>query len=56
MDNRKLELVADFYEFTMSNAYLLKGMQDTIAYFDVFVRNIPDERWLYHLCRLGTSH
>ena len=42
MDNRKLELVADFYEFTMSNAYYINNMQDTIAYFDVFVRNVPD--------------
>lgn len=42
MDDRKLELVADFYEFTMSNAYHIKNMTDTIAYFDVFVRKIPD--------------
>lgn len=37
-----LELVADFYEFTMSNAYLLKHMDHQIAYFDVFFRRIPD--------------
>ncbi len=40
--NNKLELVADFYEFTMSNGYFVKNMNDKIAYFDVFFRKIPD--------------
>ncbi len=42
MDKRKLELVTDFYEFTMSNGYFAKNMQNTISYFDVFFREIPD--------------
>ena len=42
MDNRKLELVADFYEFTMSNGYFVKNMTNQIAYFDLFFREIPD--------------
>ena len=42
MEKRKLELIADFYEFTMSNGYFLKNMND-IAYFDVFFRKIPDK-------------
>lgn len=42
MDKRKLELVTDFYEFTMSNGYFAKNMKDTVAYFDVFFREIPD--------------
>ena len=42
MDNRKLELVTDFYEFTMSNGFLNKNMVNQIAYFDVFFREIPD--------------
>jgi nicotinate phosphoribosyltransferase len=42
MDKRNLELVADFYEFTMSNAYYIKNMKDTVAYFDLFIRSIPD--------------
>lgn len=42
MDKRKLELVTDFYEITMSNGYFVKNMQDTTAYFDVFFREIPD--------------
>lgn len=40
--NNKLELVADFYEFTMSNGYFVKNMNSKLAYFDVFFRRIPD--------------
>lgn len=43
MNNRKLQLVTDFYELTMSNVYLAKNMANTYAYFDVFFREIPDE-------------
>ena len=42
MDNRKLELVTDFYEFTMSNGFFAKNMTNQTAYFDVFFREIPD--------------
>lgn len=42
MDNRNLSLVTDFYELTMSNAYFEKNMQNTVVYFDVFFRQIPD--------------
>ena len=41
IDNKKLELVADFYEFTMSNGYYINNMND-IAYFDLFFRKVPD--------------
>lgn len=41
MDKRNLEMIADFYEFTMANGYLLKNMNN-IAYFDVFFRKTPD--------------
>ncbi len=40
--NNKLELVADFYEFTMSNGFFVKNMNNKIAYFDMFFRKIPD--------------
>jgi len=42
MKQDKFELLADFYEFTMSNGYFVKGNTD-IAYFDVFFRKIPDK-------------
>ena len=41
MDMEKFGLLADYYEFTMSNGYILKNMND-IAYFDIFFRNVPD--------------
>ena len=41
MEKEKLEMIADFYEFTMSNGYFVKNKND-IAYFDVFFRKVPD--------------
>lgn len=41
MNKRNLEMIADFYEFTMSNGYFVKNMND-IAYFDIFFRKVPD--------------
>lgn len=37
-----MTMLTDFYEITMANGYLEAGMADTIAYFDVFFREIPD--------------
>ena len=41
MKQEKLELIADFYEFTMSNGYFVKNKNE-IAYFDIFFTNIID--------------
>lgn len=38
-----LSMLVDFYEFTMANGYLKRGMGDTIVYFDMFFRRIPDD-------------
>jgi nicotinate phosphoribosyltransferase len=35
-------MLADFYEFTMAAGYLKNGVNDTVCYFDMFFRNIPD--------------
>lgn len=40
---RNLSMLTDFYEFTMSNGYLLNGMSDQIAVFDMFFRCVPDK-------------
>ena len=40
---RNLSMLTDFYEFTMGNAFLETGMDDVVAYFDMFFRSIPDE-------------
>ena len=42
-DERNLSMLTDFYELTMMNGYLEKGMEDTEAVFDVFFREIPDD-------------
>ena len=35
-------LLCDFYELTMGNGYFRAGMGETISYFDVFYRTVPD--------------
>ena len=35
-------MLFDFYELTMGNGYFQCGKMDTISYFDVFFRDIPD--------------
>ena len=39
---RNLTMLVDFYELTMANGYLANGLEDTIAYFDMFFRTAPD--------------
>jgi len=41
MKQEKLELIADFYEFTMSHGYFVKNKNE-MAYFDIFFRKVPD--------------
>ena len=38
-----LTMLCDFYELTMGKGYFDHGMQDRIAYFDIFFRDVPDE-------------
>ena len=37
-----LTMLTDFYEFTMTNGFFNKGLENKIAYFDMFFRKIPD--------------
>ncbi len=37
-----LTMLMDFYELTMAKGYFQNGMKDTITYFDMFFRKIPD--------------
>lgn len=39
---KNLALMCDFYEFLMSNGYRKSSLKDTICYFDVFFRSVPD--------------
>jgi len=44
MSNNKLNLtmIMDLYEMTMSNGIFTSDMRDTITYFDMFFRRVPD--------------
>jgi len=41
-NKNNLTMLADFYEFTMSNGFLAKGMGKKEACFDMFYRRVPD--------------
>lgn len=41
-NERNLTMLVDFYELTMGNGYFNKGMENKIAYFDMFFRRVPD--------------
>lgn len=36
-------MLCDFYELTMGNGYFVSGMKDTVTYFDLFYRTVPDQ-------------
>ncbi len=38
-----LSALTDFYELTMGCGYFDEGMEDVVAYFDMFFRSIPDD-------------
>lgn len=38
-----LTMLTDFYELTMANGYFEYGLKDTIGYFDMFFRKVPDD-------------
>ena len=38
-----LAMLMDFYEATMANGALLNSQKDTVAYFDMFFRRVPDD-------------
>jgi nicotinate phosphoribosyltransferase len=42
MDKVNLTMLTDFYELTMANGYLLNGLKEKQAYFDMFFRKVPD--------------
>lgn len=39
---RNIPLLCDYYEYTMCNGYVEKGIEDRVVYFDIFFRTIPD--------------
>lgn len=51
-DPRNLTMLMDYYQLTMSNGYLSHGYKDTIVYFDMFFRKIPDKGGFAIACGL----
>ena len=41
-DNRNLTMLTDFYEFTMMNGFFNSEFRNTIGYFDMFFRKVPE--------------
>lgn len=39
---RNLSMLADYYQYTMANAYIENGTESTIAYYDLYFRRVPD--------------
>ena len=46
-------LMLDYYELTMANSYFMQGMKDTIACFDYFYRENPDDAGFAITCGLS---
>jgi len=42
-DRTNMTLLTDFYELTMSKGYLDHDMAETVAYFDLFFRQVPQD-------------
>lgn len=40
--SRNLTMLTDFYEITMANGYFENKIGDTVSYFDVFFRDVPE--------------
>ena len=45
MQNKDINLtmIMDLYELTMSNGIFENDMRDTVTYFDMFFRRVPDD-------------
>jgi nicotinate phosphoribosyltransferase len=42
-DRTNMTMLTDYYELTMSKGYLDNHLQDSIAYFDLFFRAVPED-------------
>ena len=40
---KNLTMIMDLYEMTMANGFFTSDMKDTITYFDMFFRRVPDD-------------
>lgn len=42
-ERTNLSMLTDFYELTMSQSYMDNDAQNTIAYFDLYFRSVPEQ-------------
>lgn len=42
-DRNNFSMLTDFYELTMAKGYLDHGLEEQIAYFDLFFRQVPEQ-------------
>ena len=40
---KNLTMIMDLYEMTMANGFFTSDMKDTVTYFDMFFRRVPDD-------------
>lgn len=43
LESRNLTMLMDFYELSMANGYFTNGKKDTVVWFDMFFRKVPDD-------------
>lgn len=52
MNKINYTMLCDFYELTMGNGYFLSGRTDTVCYFDLVYRSVPDDGGFAIACGL----
>ena len=50
IDRTNMSMLTDFYELTMSKGYLDHDMADTVAWFDLFFRTVPENGGYAIMC------
>ena len=43
IDSKSLTMLSDFYEFTMAGGYFNSPVKDTVGYYDMYFRTVPDK-------------
>ncbi len=51
---KNISLLTDFYELTMTNGYVVAGMDEQIGYFDYYFRTLPDNAGFAISCGLAS--
>ncbi len=52
VDSKSLTMLSDFYEFTMAGGYFNSPVKDTIGYYDMYFRTVPDNGGYVVACGL----